>query len=98
MKNISPLTELDISSALQELQGWNYDGSSHISARFKFKNYAESCAFVMRISLLAEAQNHHPDVRFGWGYAEIALTTHDANGVSERDISLATAINKIYNQ
>ena len=46
MKNISPLTESEISSALQELQGWNYDGSSHISARFKFKNYAEACAFV----------------------------------------------------
>jgi 4a-hydroxytetrahydrobiopterin dehydratase len=96
MKNILPLSPSDISLALQELPNWNYDGSSHISARFKFKNYAESCAFVMRLSLLAEAQNHHPDVRFGWGYAEISLTTHDAGGISERDIILATAINSVY--
>jgi 4a-hydroxytetrahydrobiopterin dehydratase len=94
MKILQPLTNDEINIALQQLNGWVFE-KGRISARFSFDNYVETCGFVMQVALLAESQNHHPDVKFGWNYAEISMLTHDAGGVSERDISLAGKINEL---
>jgi 4a-hydroxytetrahydrobiopterin dehydratase len=59
---------------------------------FQFKNYAEALRFVTQISALAEQQGHHPDITFGWGYAEVILTTHAVQGLSRNDFILAAKI------
>lgn len=66
-----------------------------ISCKRKFKNFAQSLAFVNQVGVLAEEANHHPDIHFGWGYCTLTLTTHDAGGLTEKDERLATQINLI---
>ena len=79
---------------LQALDGWTvYD--SQLVKKFKFGNFAEALGFVNRVGELAEAADHHPDVKFGWGYAEISLTTHDRGGITDLDIGLARKINAL---
>ena len=83
-----------LSAAVAGLDGWKADGT-WLKRRLEFSNFAESLAFVNRVGELAEAADHHPDITFGWGYAEIALTTHDRGGVTDVDISLASEINEL---
>ncbi|HEY1855691.1 4a-hydroxytetrahydrobiopterin dehydratase [Acidocella sp.] len=59
---------------------------------YKFKDFAEAFAFMTRVALLAEQMNHHPDWANSYNKVEIRLSSHDAGGVTERDIRLAQAI------
>lgn len=90
--------EMDASereAALAELNGWSYDAEARgIRRTFRFADFAEAFAFMSRIAILAEKADHHPEWFNVYNRVEILLTTHDANGLSERDISLATAINR----
>ncbi len=84
----------ELSTAVAGLNGWQVDGTRLIK-RVEFENFAGSLAFVNRVGDLAENADHHPDITFGWGYAEIALTTHDRGGVTDVDIALARKIDAI---
>lgn len=84
----------ELSSALAGLDGWQAE-KGEIRRRWKFENFVTSLDFVNRVGALAEAADHHPDITFGWGYAEVALTTHDRGGVTDVDIALATKINEL---
>jgi 4a-hydroxytetrahydrobiopterin dehydratase len=88
------LDEAELSAAIEKLYGWSIDGEA-IKKRLKFPNFAESLDLVNRVGALAEAADHHPDITFGWGYAEIALTTHDRGGVTDVDIALASEIDAL---
>jgi 4a-hydroxytetrahydrobiopterin dehydratase len=88
------LTEAGLADALRGLDGWTAE-NKQLKKRFSFGNFAQALDFVNRIGALAEAADHHPDVTFGWGYAEIALTTHDRGGVTDVDVSLAKLIDQI---
>jgi 4a-hydroxytetrahydrobiopterin dehydratase len=79
---------------VSSLNGWKVENNVLIR-RWDFSNFAESLTFVDRVGELAEAADHHPDITFGWGYAEIALTTHDRGGVTDVDISLASQIDSL---
>ena len=70
---------------------WAADQKS-IHSHQKFKNFAEAFAFMTRVALLAEQMNHHPDWSNSYNKVDISLSTHDAGGVTERDIKLAQAI------
>ena len=83
-----------INEALKELNDWRAE-AGYLKKRWAFQNFAESLEFVNRVGVLAEAADHHPDITFGWGYAELALTTHDREGVTDVDIALARQINAI---
>jgi 4a-hydroxytetrahydrobiopterin dehydratase len=83
-----------LSTALQALESWHADGTI-IKKRLTFDNFAAALQFVNRVGELAEAADHHPDITFGWGYAEIALTTHDRGGITDVDIALAKKIDEI---
>ncbi len=69
------------------------DGKS-IRQGFKFKDFTEAFAFMTRVALLAEKADHHPDWSNVYNRVEISLSTHEAGGVTERDIALAEAIGK----
>ena len=57
-----------------------------------FDGYRDAVAFTVRVALEAEVANHHPDLLLSWGRVEITLTSHDAGGVTERDVEMAQTI------
>lgn len=82
--------------ALGRLQGWAYDGETDAIARdFRFRTFSEAFAFMTRVALLAEKADHHPEWRNVYNQVSITLTTHDAGGLSDKDIKLATAIDAL---
>ena len=85
------LSENELSQALGSLKDWKIDGKM-LKKHHKFENFAVALEFVNRVGSLAEEADHHPDITFGWGYADIALTTHDRGGITDVDIALASKI------
>jgi len=81
----------EVAQQLEGLDGWLAE-SDVIMKRFEFPNFAASLDFVNKVGALAEAADHHPDVKFGWGYAEFAMTTHDRGGLTKFDFDLARKI------
>lgn len=66
-----------------------------LSKRFEFENFAKSLEFVNKIGVIADDHDHHPDIYFGWGYAEINLTTHDRGGITAFDFAVAKKIENL---
>ena len=64
---------------------------------FKFKNFLESQKFTNEVGKISEEEQHHPDIFFGWGYAEIKIMTHAIEGLSENDFILAAKIDNLFN-
>ena len=64
---------------------------------YNFKNFLESQKFINRVGKISEEEQHHPDILFGWGYAEIKITTHAIKGLSENDFILAAKIDNLFN-
>lgn len=71
------------------------EADNQLDKRFEFKDFAEALDFVNKVGKLAEAANHHPDIEFGWGYANISLKTHSAGKVTNKDRQLAGQIDQI---
>ena len=72
-------------------EGWAIvDGKLH--RELTFANFSEAFAFMARVALLAEKMDHHPEWSNVWNRVEILLTTHDAGGLSQRDVDMAEAI------
>jgi len=93
---IAPLSEQEIAAALAGLTGWaRVEGRSAIAKRFEFADFNAAWGFMCRVALVAEKQNHHPEWFNVWNRVEITLSTHDAGGLSARDVKLAEAIEKI---
>lgn len=88
------LTQDEIDEKLSLLEDWGSDGAS-ISRRFEFKNFKSALAFVNKVGEIAETHKHHPDIEFGWGYANILFTTHDAKGLTANDFKLAELVDGI---
>jgi 4a-hydroxytetrahydrobiopterin dehydratase len=79
-----------------DLPGWRLvDGRDAIRREFRFRDFSEAWAFMARVALLAEKHDHHPEWFNVWNRVEITLTTHDAGGLSTRDVALARAIDAI---
>jgi 4a-hydroxytetrahydrobiopterin dehydratase len=87
----------ELTTALKTLNGWTVEGKT-LRKDLKFPNFAEALAYVNRVGALAEAADHHPDITFGWGYARLALTTHDRGGITDVDIALAKEIDSVTGQ
>jgi 4a-hydroxytetrahydrobiopterin dehydratase len=82
----------EITSLLGQLEGWEAVEEHHIEKEYKFVNFAEALDFINRIGAVAEAEGHHPDLSFGWGYARVRIYTHAIDGLSESDFILAAKI------
>ncbi|MCS6892145.1 MAG: 4a-hydroxytetrahydrobiopterin dehydratase [Rhodovarius sp.] len=80
----------------QLLPEWRLvEGRDAIARSFRFPDFSAAWGFMSRVALLAEAQDHHPEWSNVWNRVEILLTTHDAGGLSMRDIRLAQAIDRL---
>ncbi|MEO8548292.1 MAG: 4a-hydroxytetrahydrobiopterin dehydratase [Sphingomicrobium sp.] len=76
--------------------GWTLDESGKALVRtLKFKDFSEAFAFLARVALHAEKVDHHPEFTSVWNRVDFRLTSHDAGGVTERDVKLAEAIHRI---
>jgi 4a-hydroxytetrahydrobiopterin dehydratase len=84
-----------IDEALKSLPGWAADGDSALARTFKFKDHIEAMGFVTRVAMAAEVMDHHPDLRIVYSTVEIRLNSHDAGGVTDRDVKLAGKINEL---
>ena len=83
-------------AALRELKGWSdMSGREAITRTFIFKDFNEAFGFMSRAALVAEKSDHHPEWRNVYKTVEVVLATHDAGGVTARDIALAKAMNAI---
>jgi 4a-hydroxytetrahydrobiopterin dehydratase len=93
---VEKLNDAQRKDALRGLGGWAYDATSGAITRvFKFKDFSEAFAFMSRVALAAEKAGHHPDWSNSYNSVTIALSTHDAGGLSDKDIALAKAIDKL---
>lgn len=91
MKKLSPS---EIEQRLVELPGWTYSGSA-IETRFTFENFREAFSVMTRIAFECEALNHHPDWKNVYNQLHIVLNTHDVQGITEKDFTLAKKIQDI---
>ena len=91
---ISRLSDAERDAALADLAGWSLrDDGLAIQRTLKFADFTEAFGFMARVALHAEKADHHPEWFNVWNRVEITLTTHDANGLSQRDVALARVIN-----
>ncbi|MBI3701487.1 MAG: 4a-hydroxytetrahydrobiopterin dehydratase [Afipia sp.] len=82
--------------AMGNLRGWSdVAGRDAIARTFTFKDFNEAFGFMTRAALVAERSDHHPEWRNVYKTVEVVLSTHDAGGVTAKDIALAEAMNKI---
>ena len=90
------LAESEIDLALVDLQGWQRDETGKAIVRtFRFADFSQAFGFMARAALAAEKLDHHPEWSNVYNRVEIALSTHDAGGLSERDFALAGAIDRL---
>jgi len=93
---VEQLTPEERAEALDALGEWDVDDARDgIVRQFIFKDFSEAFGFMSRVALLAEVQDHHPEWSNVWNRVDILLTTHDAGGLSQRDIRMATAIDAL---
>ena len=88
------LSQSDIEKRLNALPGWTYTGTA-IEKSFKFENFKAAFSVMTRIAFECEALNHHPDWKNVYNQLHIALNTHDAQGITEKDFTLAEKIQDI---
>ena len=93
--NSIPLRLEEIDNYLSKVNSWSLVSKKYIEKNFVFKNFKESLHFVSKVSDIAENENHHPDISFGWGYCKVKIFTHAIKGLAESDFILAAKIDKI---
>jgi 4a-hydroxytetrahydrobiopterin dehydratase len=98
---VVPFDISEIHKYQKKVDGWDIVKDKNeiyfLKKNFKFKNFLESEKFTKQVGKLAELEGHHPDISYGWGYANISITTHAIEGLSENDFILAAKIDTITN-
>jgi 4a-hydroxytetrahydrobiopterin dehydratase len=90
------LQRADIDSLRHEIASeWSVTNDRKLVRRYRFRDFAGAFAFAGRVAEVAEEQGHHPDLRLGWGYVEIELTTHAVGGLSRNDFIMAAKIDRL---
>jgi 4a-hydroxytetrahydrobiopterin dehydratase len=96
-----PFDVSEIHKYQKKVDGWdvikNENNIFFLFKKFNFKNFLDSQKFINNVSKISEDEGHHPDISFGWGYAEIKITTHAIEGLSENDFILAAKIDRLIN-
>jgi len=98
---VLPFDISEIHKYQKKVDGWNILTDEKkiffLNKKFQFKNFLDSQNFVNKVGQISENEGHHPDISFGWGYAEIKITTHAIEGLSENDFILAAKIDQLIN-
>jgi 4a-hydroxytetrahydrobiopterin dehydratase len=90
------LTDAELKAALGKLAGWTQvQGREAITKKLNFKDFNEAFGFMARAALIAEKLDHHPEWFNVYNRVEVTLATHDAGGVTERDITLAQEMDRL---
>ena len=93
---VPPLTPEEAEGYRVQAPDWSLlDGATRIERRFRFKDFRAAFAFVARAAELAEAEGHHPDISFGWGYATVSLRTKKIKGLHENDFIMAAKLDRL---
>jgi 4a-hydroxytetrahydrobiopterin dehydratase len=92
---VTRLTDDQVAAALADLPGWTRDGDEIVKT-FELPTFAAAIEFVDRIAERAEAANHHPDLDIRYRRVRVALTTHDARGLTDNDVALAREIETLF--
>lgn len=87
-------TDVEVAAALAELPGWQAEGDMLVR-ELTFPGHIEAVGFVVRVAMAAEVMDHHPDLRIVYNRVDVRLSSHDAGGVTGRDIALAKRINEL---
>ena len=96
---IPPLTRDEAQRFQAQASHWELRDDAHrIERTFRFRNFRESLAFVQEVGELAEAEGHHPDISFGWGYVTVSLSTKKIKGLHENDFIMASKINRMHDR
>lgn len=85
--------EITAKPALENLPHWHFNANG-IEKNFLFKSFIEALGFIVKVGVISEKMNHHPELFNVYNKVSIRLTTHDAGGVTDKDFKLATAIEK----
>ncbi len=93
---MSKLTPAQVKAALPSVPLWRRKASV-ISRTFEFADFVVAMKFVNAVARAAEKANHHPDIDIRWNKVRLALTTHDAGGLTEKDFALATKADQLAN-
>ncbi len=88
------LSDVEIQRALGGLSGWTRRGDA-LGKTFTFPKFADGIAFVDRVAVAADRMNHHPDIDIRYTKIAISLSTHDAGGITDNDITLAREIDTL---
>jgi 4a-hydroxytetrahydrobiopterin dehydratase len=89
------LTPNQLDMEMKEVSDWKLNSNGEIEKTFTFTGFPQSLMFVQAVGLLAESKNHHPDILIKWNKVTLALTTHDAGGLSSKDFELAKLVNAL---
>jgi 4a-hydroxytetrahydrobiopterin dehydratase len=94
---VPPLAFSEAQALLTHTPDWCLlENGTRLERRFQFKNFAAALDFVNQVSTLSEQEGHHPDITFGWGYANVLFYTHKIQGLHENDFIMAAKVNGLY--
>lgn len=94
MARPAKLTEEQLTKALADLPNWQLQ-EGKLQRTFRFSDFSQAWGFMSRVALVAEKMDHHPEWSNVYNTVQMALSTHDAGGITELDVALARAINHI---
>jgi len=93
---VPPLKGIEVEKLKSQLDveapGWELRDPKHLQKEFKFEDFKSALEFVNKVGAIAEAEGHHPNIEFGWGFARVLLWTHAIDGLSDNDFFLAAKI------
>ena len=95
MSRPQKLAQETVDAWLAAQTAWSSEGAG-ITRTYKFKDFSTALGFVVRVGLVAEKRDHHPDIELGWGKAKVFWSTHDAGGITQLDLDLAAAVDEIF--
>lgn len=93
---VDPLGAEDIKRYAKQVPAWEVVEDHHLKRSLKFPNFEKALGFVNEVGRIAEAEQHHPEIHFGWGHAEIEVFTHAIDGLHENDFIVAAKIEEAY--
>jgi 4a-hydroxytetrahydrobiopterin dehydratase len=93
---IPPLSVDEANALISQIENWDLiESATKICRTFTFKNFMQAQAFAVKVGILSESENHHPDIHYGWGFCSVFFYTHKIGGLHENDFIMASKVNDL---